>query len=69
MLFYLFAVGALVIGLAAWREIAVARAQRRHVESKKNELLRGTGHLHPSTPESAIETFLDTVSPTEPSNK
>ncbi len=68
MLFYLLAVGALVIGFAAWREIAVVRAQRRHVESKKNEPLRGTAHLRPTTPESAVETFLDSVSPTDPKN-
>jgi hypothetical protein len=69
VLFYLVAVAALVIGVAAWREIRVLRAQRRHVESKRNEPLRGTAHLRPTTPESEIESFLDKVSPTDAKNK
>lgn len=69
VLFYLIGVAALVIGFAAWREIRVVRAQRRHVESKRNEPLRGTGHLRPHTPESEVEHFLDTASPADASKK
>jgi hypothetical protein len=70
LFFYLIAVAAIVIGFAAWREIRVLREQRRHVESKKNEPLRGVTHsLRASTPESAVETFLDTVSPVDDSKK
>jgi hypothetical protein len=66
MLFYVIAVGALVITVAIWREFRIVREQRRHVESKKNEPLRGTvPHLRPVRPESEIEAFLDTVSPTD----